>query len=536
MEHASCEPLEGFPGVVKVPEGSVPGWTGRVTVTAATEGLKEFPLDGTGMFRALALVCSGQHGVQVGIMSDYLGHRREIMEYFRYGDAVSVHVVLPAEGKNDTQDLYERARWLRYHSPWADEDFWRDNPMRWIEHLPRPSAAKPGLLSYYDSPAKRAQGRLTMTKPGRYLRKFFSDLLSESEIEKLAHKWTADTAPETLHITQDADEIEAAYRNAHLGSCMHFGSGSFSGPEHPCRVYAGPDLAVAYIGDLDSPRGRCVVWPEKKIYLRLYGDVHRLSFALEAHGFRKGEESEFEGARLQRIWCDDNDLYVMPYLDAIGAASDAGDYLVIDSDGEVNGRMTNGLSDEEDRTCCDDCGDRYDPDYGGAYVEGHGYVCDSCLNSDYFYCDEINEYCRDSERADTRDPDLCVSEHGVENSSRWFLCEGYDQWVRFRDDDAYTLQDGRTVCLAWIDAGNARRCEYSEDYIATEDGTWIDLGYDGWVDADQFHSAEDLFEWLRDNGHDFDSLSGDEDTLSALKALYDTAAAEDEAELEGAAA
>ena len=52
------------------------------------------------------------------------------------------------------------------------------------------------------------------------------------------------------------------------------------------------------------------MWPEKRIYGRLYGDGHRLKLALEAINYRHGS---FVGARLTKVQCGSS--YICPYLD-----------------------------------------------------------------------------------------------------------------------------------------------------------------------------------------------------------------------------
>jgi len=81
------------------------------------------------------------------------------------------------------------------------DDFWKSSEFPWkrIPYImeeeelldalsPRPSSTKPGLVAYYQTPEKRAKGILTPIKPGRFLRKYFSEYLFNSrrtcEVEK----------------------------------------------------------------------------------------------------------------------------------------------------------------------------------------------------------------------------------------------------------------------------------------------------------------------------------------------------------------
>lgn len=137
------------------------------------------------------------------------------------------------------------------YSPWETEGWWRLNQHIWQEHAPVGSEKHPGLLSYYQDPIKRVADIRTPIKPGRYLKKYFSHLLSEQEIRQCAIKWEEAFSPRELKVTQDADEIESVYEHG-PSSCMAGGDGNFSGYCHPSRVYAGPDLGIAYIGPKDA--------------------------------------------------------------------------------------------------------------------------------------------------------------------------------------------------------------------------------------------------------------------------------------------
>lgn len=428
-----------------------------------------------------------------------------ISDHFGPRSGRTYHIIEP-HGDAGGHETWRDA-WGAYEvNPWAQRAFMRDNLSIWAEHMPRPSATIDGMLAYYASPAHREAGRLTPIKPGRYLRKFFPGVLTETEIQDLALVWANAFAPRELNVTDDAQEIEAVYRGG-PNSCMS--GGYFDSPVHPSRVYAGPDLAVAYIGEINDADGRAVVWPEKKIWARTYGDDARMQAALIKAGYREGTCDDFNGARVQRIE-HGYGTFVMPYLDVCGSFDDDGDYLILNRRGDNDGQSTNGLAGEE-RCRCEHCGDGFNPEQEGSYVEAaDGYVCDHCYGNNYFYCEETDETWALSDRADTR-CDTLISVRGAERSSRWFFCEGEEEWVHDRDDDYVIMDDGRLVSMSWAD-DNAFRCEASEEWVEDTGSNRVEIDGGEYVDADYFHAGyattrlEKIAQWCIDNGRTPESV------------------------------
>lgn len=312
--------------------------------------------------------------------------------------------------------------------PWYKHSWFRDNVMRWIEHFPAPSESTKGLLAYYQTPEKRARDIRTPIKPGKYLKKFFSDVLTDEEIHEAALEWSTHFALREVKITQDADEIVQIYRGAYLGSCMHFGQGGWSGSCHPARVYAGPDLGIAYIGPIDNIDARCLVWPEKKIYFaKWYGDGPRLEAALIDAGYKEGYATDFHSARIQRI--EYGRGFVVPYVDVADEAEDNGTYLVLSYSGDVNLRNTNGLSYDEDDTECDDCARDYNSSDEGYVTASGRNICDRCYKRNYFTCEGTNEV---------------------------------------YNNDHLVWMDGETYCSSYANE-HFTYCEYEDEYVKNED-------------------------------------------------------------------
>lgn len=393
-------------------------------------------------------------------------------------------------------------------NPWKYMDFWADTPAYVREmveaiHRPHPAASDPRKVAYYASEEHLASGRATVTKPGRYIRKFFGDGMGDQEIERMAHMWEEQHALRELHVTQDADVIEEVYANGPR-SCMSHSAHSFDSSCHPARVYAGPDLAVAYIGEPDDADGRAVVWPEKKIFARLYGDVDRIRASLVAAGYRAS--SNFNGARVQRI--EDGGGFVMPYLDVCGNFDDDGEFLILSDNGEHNGEETNGIGGGGPRCYCERCGDRVDDDQA-TYVEAeYGYLCEYCLENNYFWCDASDDWVSDRYRVNTR-CGTALSEHAAHESDEWEFCEGYDEWFNTYSDDVICLDDGRTVSGRWAER-YAFFCQHSEEWVEETGSNKICLDDGEYVDGDSFPCGSEgtrltrIAQWAIDEGREFD--------------------------------
>lgn len=421
-----------------------------------------------------------------------------VVDYLQRAGYRSKHIVsLPAEKGYSPWSYFEKYVLPFMHCPWNGNSIFSDNLDRWIESFPIPSKKVPGLVAYFQDADKRARDIQTPIKPGKYLKKFFGDLLSEETIQALALEWTNAYSPRTLNVTQDADEIERIYRGKYNGSCMHFRHGDHSGDEHPARVYAGPDLGIAYIGDIDSADGRCLVWPDKKIYFgKFYGDYHRLEASLIAAGYSEGEEEEFSGARLQRIPYGSS--FVLPYIDTHESVRDNGTWLILDNDGDIGARNTNGLSDELSH--CDDCEETTDSDdltYIGSLDRS---VCSCCRAENYFYCDEMHDYYRDEDGVEVEGMGT-YSQRGVDrmvDRETVFFCEETEEYYSASSYDHTVLTDGRTVALH-IAEERGYFCAFSDQY-SLDHGTKQEISDGRYVDLDMVSNTAELDAWCDGEG------------------------------------
>lgn len=126
-----------------------------------------------------------------------------------------------------------------------------------------------------------------------------------------------------VHFAATPEDIEYVYENGPR-SCMTRGSEYFPSncSVHPSRPYGNSDLQIAYTRDrYRKISARGVVWPDKKVYHRVYGmtDGHRFQLAgeLETLGYIRGDNWCFAGARLRHIK-DGEGAIILPHLDGHG--------------------------------------------------------------------------------------------------------------------------------------------------------------------------------------------------------------------------
>lgn len=322
-------------------------------------------------------------------------------------------------------------------------------------HFAHVSTTDGTMIAFTENDSKGVADRQTTVKPGRYLKKYYGDVLSDDEIRDLSTELCAKFDPPTMMVTQDADEIERIYVNGPR-SCMSGRANEYGARIHPARVYAGPDLAIAYL----EPRkgvitARCVVWPDKKRRSRIYGDATRLQEALIADGY-KAKDQDMNGARLRRIPCDDG--FVVPYVDFGGYAVEDYPYLRIDNDAYDGVILSNTCGTSEGNYySCEECGTRLHPDDAFTICNCDGYYCDGChqsvsfecaISGDCFHVDErieLHDGREVSERAFDRYCFTCpindtshAQEDGViapDGSGELWSQEAYDEYMEKKENE-----------------------------------------------------------------------------------------------------
>lgn len=307
-------------------------------------------------------------------------------------------------------------------TPWHDEPWYQTQHN---EHFCHVSTEQAGKIAFTENAAKGELDRQLVMSPGRYLNRFFSAHLDNEAIEGWCARLSVQLQQDALKITQDADEIEDVYVGG-PGSCMSHDVSDYDSHCHPTRVYAGPDTALAYMGQRDDAKARSVVWPSARIYTSIYGDVSRLRLLLEDAGYTEGS---LNGARIRRI--PQGDDFVVPYIDAGGDLADDGEHLIV-GQGGISSESTTGVANDP-WYCprCDDAASAYDSVrlVGGSEEEW----CYDCFHNHSTYC-EHNEchYDDDANFVTVRDHHCShtVLEADAGNFGAVYLNDREEWWTR----------------------------------------------------------------------------------------------------------
>ena len=287
------------------------------------------------------------------------------------------------------------------------------------------STDKTGMIAYSPSWEFLVQDRQLRVRPGKYLGTFYPQLPPEASIV-FAGQCGAIVSAE-LQITTDPQDIVRVYTRG-PGSCMggkH--SHDFRSDSHPAKVYGdSPDLALAYTGTTEEPIARSIVWPERKTYSRIYGNVALLQAMLENAGYRQGYP---DGARVRAVQ-DGNGRYMMPYVDGIGGARKDGAYFVFGRGPWCTDR-TDGLT----STGCDDDDDDDD-----------GNVCANCetaIGYDETYCQSCDDDRWTCQRCDGESFDTSQQNH-VADHDAYYCDHCYGEYVQTcgNCDDTYDIGRG----------------------------------------------------------------------------------------------
>jgi hypothetical protein len=305
--------------------------------------------------------------------------------------------------------------------PWTSHDWWRCISARAIheKHYPHISKKEPGMIAYTESVEKGMDNIRTWIKPGRYLEKYFSEILSTYGVRgsKLAKEYASSYEPKKVFFAATEDEIQSVYERG-PASCMSSAAyrrdngwgypnkGLWPDDYHACRTYAAGDLQIAYLlTDDDNPKSkviaRSVVWPAHKTHSRCYGDEVRLKTMLMQQGYTFKAPA---GAKLLRK--PFKKQFIVPYIDqgdrsGQGALAikdmkthlmivrqEVGTYPANATSGLSGGRyMPDGSQDDGSGTCSR-CEEEHPTMrvYSGGASGDYQHWCDDCIEERAFMC------------------------------------------------------------------------------------------------------------------------------------------------------
>ncbi len=373
-----------------------------------------------------------------------------------------------------------------------------------FEHYAHVSTADPSKLAYTPSERHGREDRQVRCKPGKYLRKYFSNVLNPQEIAEWAGKFAAANEQLDLQIARSADDCARVYIGGPR-SCMGGGGGSdcWDSPgSHPARVYGAGSLGVAYIGELDGAKARALVRLEDgapRVYSRIYGDERRLAAALERAGFEPDAGADFNGAALLRIPDDSGEgEYIGPYLDGSYSVDEGiDDKLHMQRHGSLPADSTDGYfgsglpcencggradreeySTVDEQVWCNSCAENSSfyceycetsrPDSAYAACVQDASICDDCFASSCFRCEKCSEPERDEDGVDVGDDKWCKS--CAEDKAT--CCEHCEMWVDAEDTQTVgSRRSAQVWCddCAESDASTCEDCLSGEDLHPTED-------------------------------------------------------------------
>jgi hypothetical protein len=354
--------------------------------------------------------------------------------------------------------------------PWSTHRWWREHQKIHGLHFPHVSTKNSvGLMAFTETEEKGSADIQTAIKPGKYLERYFGSILDLHIIRDLCTIFSNKFEDNVLIYAEDEDEFEQIYTSG-PSSCMSHELSKYTSHIHPVRVYAAGDLKLVYMKRDGRIVARTLVWPEKKMYTRIYGDSGRIEPLLRKEGFHKGTPF---GAKLQRVICFENKArksgqraFVLPHIDDANHVVDKGDHLLIGGEGISQKGDTvvkcvgaNGVS-EWLSTQCFCCQREFPTSQTLAMLDGDGersgFVCFSCLETakDKVFKCPVSGY-------------AFRIEHGVrmfDGTYMWlrsfrehgFTCQLSNE--RYPRGEAITLQDGRRVARAVFRQRGGKAC------------------------------------------------------------------------------
>jgi len=328
------------------------------------------------------------------------------------------------------------------------------------QRFPHVAKKDPSKIAFTESAEKGMRDIQTVIAPGRYLERFYAEIITAELIRDLARDYVTRLITPEFKIARMSDEIVYVYQHG-PDSCMSKSLHEYESKEHPVSVYGlepGQNLAdipnaltLAYLETDNRITARALINERDKVFLRLYGDADLLRKSLAAAGYESGSP---EGYTVRAIDSDRGD-YVMPYIDAGPAASYGAAnvkrindrFMITDGRGDQAGR-TDGLLNEpecdEDESYCEFYQEFSSRDmfsvvvndrghceqWSERAVDGHAtrvngnYYADELVSQDghgrnfihhedtHSYCDMSNEYwpCEEMQRCEVTDDYFHVSE------------------------------------------------------------------------------------------------------------------------------
>jgi len=330
-----------------------------------------------------------------------------------------------------------------------------------LEHFVYTAKMTPSKMAFAESETKGKKDIQTVIKVGRYLNRYFSDVLSADEIKVWANLHRKENVDYELKFAETEEEIEFVYETG-PNSCMSGPACSFEETKgiHPARVYAGPDTKIAYIERNGNITARCVVIEKgsRKEYINsIYGDGDVLRDYLEDAGYESSDDG-LEDCRLLLLKNSNNNV-IMPYLDGYTTNYDIGTkYITVTNNGGYCAESTNGMGGDYQSCFCEYCDESYE-EGSGDYLSSVGvWVCDNCQGESFTEALDIYG-----------DYTLCPNED---------IVEAYDgtlfkDWSAAYENEYYECEETERLypVAGMVETSNGWVCTESSIEVVDTDGT-----------------------------------------------------------------
>lgn len=443
-----------------------------------------------------------ERGREIQFLTQVLNAGRDVSRY--YYQLATRFVPGNIEMRRAALEKFDSGEWQQV--PWHNESWFQESPYADL-HMLHISENNPANVAFCENYDKFQRNLYTSVKPGRYLTRFFGDVLSEGDIRRWAEKCASRALPAELHFIAHDDKQGwiGVYRDG-PASCMS---------QQKCvHVYAHAHsvLRLAFLQQGASITARCIVREDTdpKQYIRVYPNTDsaenqmwhsRLKDMLEDRGYVHGN---MQGVLLDVE--EDGDEYTVPYIDSGNTSrsrccvalfiKNGMEFLRIGSDGteacSTSGTMT--LYEGEE---CSECGDHY-PDDEIHYVDlVEQHVCNNCIEN--HFTNAITNGRGHTELVRNDDAIYCASDGDYYTEDGAYRCGIHQCEVT---GDFYTEDDLVATSRGWVhtdravalhvddDAGNSFAIQ--RDTVETHDGRMIHKDCAKAIDGKVYHADDEV--------------------------------------------
>jgi len=302
-----------------------------------------------------------------------------------------------------------------------------------------------------------------MTKPGKFFKHCLPDS-TDKDIQKMVAEYYTmineftDISKSDFHLSNDIKKyyhsnIYEGYGGSLGNSCM-----KHTECQDYLTFYENYNVKILVLKSGDKIKGRALIWENvnfpglcktldfmDRIYVNNDNDIELFKSYADKHNIvhkYKQSYNDKETFVYQQQQFEDHiiieqtnslDIDSWPYVDTMANMDDNGNLCNIStSEYYINLEETDGSNSETiGRAICEDCGNRFDSENEGIYVENHGHVCDNC-QEEYSYCEDCDTYSHYDNGSYVEDEqrficDSCLSED-------YYCCEACNNYHKYDKD------------------------------------------------------------------------------------------------------